>query len=207
LGYAFTGLRERQVLWVWRGGGQNGKSELVIAMNNISGKLANKPKNSAALTKSKFGDSDEAATPALFALCQNGTRSVFYPETSQDSALCAEKIKPMVDDAEKTTTRALYSGCRELVPRHTTFLMTNPAIVLDNADDATMRRIFQFLFEAIFRKIGAAQAKLRWDEGMERNTDPEWLRTNFKADKQWVDQHIHSESWCSSWCCSGRRSI
>ena len=99
----------------------------------------------------------------------------------------------MVDDAEKTTTRALYSGCRELVPIHTTFPVTNPAIVLDNADDATMRRIFQFLFEAILRKIGAAQAKLRWDEGMERNTDPEWLRTNFKADKQWVDQHIHSE--------------
>ena len=70
---------------------------------------------------------------------------------------------------------------------------TNPAIVLDNADDATMRRIFQVLFEAIFRKVGAAQAKLRWDAGMERNTDPEWLRTNFKADKQWVDEHIHSE--------------
>ena len=101
------------------------------------------------MATSRCHRSDEAASPALYALCQNGTRAVFYPETSQDQALCAEKIKPMVDDADKTTMRALYSGCRELTPRYTSFLMTNPPIIMDNADDATKRRIFQILFEAV----------------------------------------------------------
>lgn len=134
LGYTLTGNTREECLFIFWGGGANGKSTLIETISHILGAYALNTPVETLLQKTKSGDipSDVARLA--------GPRLVTASETDRGRRLAESLIKALTG-RDTVTARYLYGEFFDFVPQFKLFLSTNHKPVIRGVDDAIWRRI------------------------------------------------------------------
>lgn len=148
LGTGATGLCPREdVLTFWHGGGSNGKSTILGAVQTALGSYAR-----AVLPSILGGRRDEHPTDVMDLL---GVRTAYGEETAEGHALDVVKIKRIIG-TEKITARKMREDSIEFAPTHTMVFSTNYRPVVPDTDHGTWRRLRMVPFPKTYGRDGLA---------------------------------------------------
>ncbi len=204
LGSGATGLCLREdVMTFWHGGGSNGKSTVVGAVQAALGDYARM------LLPSMVGSRrDEHPTEYMDLM---GARLAFLEETGEGHRVDTVKIKKFIG-TEKITARRMRQDSVTFSPSHTLVVNTNHRPVVTDTDHGTWRRLRMVPFPKTFgrdgepvdrglrsrlmARPGQQEAVLAWlvtgaglwhQEGLELPPDPEAVREATQAWRESTD--------------------
>ncbi len=147
LGSGITGYTLREdVVTFWHGGGSNGKSTLLGAVQAAVGQGYSK----ALLPTMLGGRRDEHPTEFMDLL---GTRLAFVEETGEGHRLDTVKLKKYVG-TERITARRMRQDSVSFRPSHTMVVTTNYRPVVTDTDHGTWRRLRMVPFSKTYGRDG-----------------------------------------------------
>ena len=141
-GYMLTGSTKEQCLFMFLGGGANGKSTLVNVLSKLLGDYS---VNAAANTL--MASNNNSLGDDLIRLA--GARLITVAETEYGQRFAEAKIKS-ITGGDKITGRPLYGNWIEFKPVGKIVLSTNARPEIRGADDGIWRRIREVPFECHF---------------------------------------------------------
>ena len=144
LGYTLTGDTQEQKMWLFVGGGSNGKSSLLRSMQNTLGSDYAQQAPEAVL----FGRPSTGGTTGEIARLK-GVRCAVLTETDYGQAFNETRVKSLVA-GDKITARALYQDFDTFVPQAKYFLATNHLPTVRGADRGIWRRLVVVPFTSEF---------------------------------------------------------
>ena len=139
VGYALTGETSEQVLFIFWGGGANGKSTLLQAMSHVLGDYAMSTPTETLLVKRRGAIPNDVAR-------LKGARFVVACEADAENRLAESLIKQMTG-GDTISARFLHQEWFDFEPTHKVFFGTNHKPVIKGTDYAIWRRIRLVPFE------------------------------------------------------------
>jgi putative DNA primase/helicase len=133
VGYALTGETSEQVLFIFWGGGANGKSTFLQAMSHVLGDYAMSTPTETLLVKRRGSIPNDVAR-------LKGARFVVACEADAENRLAESLIKQMTG-GDTISARFLHQEWFEFEPTHKVFFGTNHKPVIKGNDYAIWRRI------------------------------------------------------------------
>ena len=144
VGYLMTGLTTEQQMWMFVGGGANGKSTLLSVLTKLLGaSYAQQAPEAVLMAKANPG----AAQSELVRL--RGARMAVLTETGADQALNESRVKALIA-GDMIAARALYEDFIEFTPQAKFLLATNHLPRVQGSDKGIWRRLVVVPFEAEF---------------------------------------------------------
>jgi putative DNA primase/helicase len=139
LGYAITGEVGEHLLPNFYGDGENGKSQLLIAVQNILGELA------AVAPEGLLVESKHEQHPERLAMLR-GRRLVVSSELEKRATL-AEGLVKTITGGDRISARHMYGRRFDFQPSHTLVILTNHLPRVQGTDRAIWRRLRVVPFE------------------------------------------------------------
>ena len=133
VGYALTGETSEQCLFIFWGGGANGKSTFLQAMSHVLGDYAMSTPTETLLVKRRGAIPNDVAR-------LKGARFVVACEADAENRLAESLIKQMTG-GDTISARFLHQEWFEFLPTHKVFFGTNHKPLIKGADYAIWRRI------------------------------------------------------------------
>lgn len=133
VGYALTGETSEQVLFIFWGGGANGKSTFLQAMSHVLGEYAMSTPTETLLVKRRGAIPNDVAR-------LKGARFVIACEADAENRLAESLIKQMTG-GDTISARFLHQEWFEFEPTHKVFFGTNHKPMIKGTDYAIWRRI------------------------------------------------------------------
>jgi putative DNA primase/helicase len=133
VGYALTGETSEQCLFIFWGGGANGKSTFLQAMSHVLGDYAMSTPTETLLVKRRGAIPNDVAR-------LKGARFVVACEADAENRLAESLIKQMTG-GDTISARFLHQEWFEFEPTHKVFFGTNHKPVIKGTDYAIWRRI------------------------------------------------------------------
>ncbi len=136
LAYSMTGSTSEEALFIFYGGGQNGKGTILDTVHRLLGDYS-KTANASTFVSGSSGSQSE--TNFVLAGLQ-GVRFVHTSETD-DEHLLSEALVKRITGRDKIPARRLYGNYFEFYPRFKLFIDCNHKPVIRNMDKGIWRRI------------------------------------------------------------------
>lgn len=144
LGYAISGSTKERILAVMIGEGSNGKSTLLQVLRECLGPLLTHVDKCVIMNKEQ---SKGAANPELHSLRR--CRMAMINETEKNEYLNESVTKRITGGGDTVTSRELYQGIQEWIPKFCPIMITNNPPKCSN-DPATLSRLLFIEFLAKF---------------------------------------------------------
>ena len=145
LGYMLTGLTGEEVMFIFWGGGANGKSTMRETMFSLMGDYAMAADAGLLIAKKQQG----GATPEVARL--HGRRLVTINETEAGDVLAEARVK-FITGHDTISARRLYEDDFDFAPTHKTILTTQHKPIIKGTDEGIWRRLHLWAFLHTFPK-------------------------------------------------------
>ncbi len=133
-GYALTGTTRERCLWIFWGGGDNGKSTLLETIGAVLGDYAATTPPRTLMAKRDDGVPNDVAR-------LKGSRFVAAVETAESRRLDVELVKRMTGGIDKLSARFMRGEWFDFQPSFKLFLATNHKPVVKDTTESIWRRI------------------------------------------------------------------
>jgi len=150
LGYCLTGDISKQLFFIMKGGGRNGKSTLLSTLLYALGSYATTLDSEGIVTK-KFDDGVRNDLAGL-----NKKRFIQISELDSSKQLHISVVKKCTT-ISPMKVRFLYKELFEMMPTFKMFLETNPLPTIKGEDDGTWRRLRRVDFDYQFEENATIQ--------------------------------------------------
>jgi putative DNA primase/helicase len=144
LGYSLTGSIEEQCFWLLIGGGKNGKSKFLDAIQFVLGDYAVETNFNTFAARRR----DSAISPRDGLACLVGSRFVRASESDREKRISEALLKALTG-GESIKTARMYEAEFDYRPTFKIWLSTNHEPMIQGTDDGIWRRIHRLNFDYI----------------------------------------------------------